>query len=146
MASASLTGDGISLIGPLMPEARTGKTASSSSEVEANWNHIADELARIRELKADWDGQGASAPAAENVEAAGKWVREMRYYPQAIPPSQVVPGVSGEVLFIWQKEAFFLEAEISKPTQVEWMLAIPGQQNKHWVTNGSVCYFVGSLR
>jgi hypothetical protein len=45
----------------------------------------------------------------------------------------------------WQKESFFLEAEISKPTQIEWMLAIPGQPNKHWVTNGSVCYFVGSL-
>ena len=146
MASASLTGDGISLIGPLTPEARTGKTAGSSSEVEANWNHIADELARIRGFMEDWDGQGASAPAAENVEAAGKWVREMRSYPQAIPPSQVVPGVTGEVLLVWQKEDFFLEAEVSKQDQIEWTLAIPGQPNKHWATNGSVCYFVGSLR
>ncbi len=146
MASAPLTGDGISLIGPLMPEARTGKTAGSSSEVEANWNHIAEELAGIRELKEDWDGQGASAPAAENVEAAMKWVREIRSYPQAIPPSQVVPGVTGEVLFIWQKEAFFLEAEVSKRDQIEWTLAARGKPNKHWVTNGSVCYFVGSAR
>jgi len=144
MASPSLTGDPIGLIGPLT---HANKAAgATSSQAEANWNHIAGELARIRELRDDWDGQGATAPLAENVEAAVKWVQDMRGYPQAIPPSQVVPGVTGEVVLIWQKEAFFLEAEICKPTQVEWMLAVPDQSNKHWVTNGSVSYFVGSLR
>ena len=144
MASPSIMGDSISLIGPLT--ATHGTAVASSSNVEANWKQIADELGRMRGLKDDWDGQGASAPRPENVEAAEKWVQEMRSYAQAIPPSQVVPGVAGEVLLIWQRHGFYLEAEITKPAQVEWMLSIPGQPNKHWVTNGSVCYFVGSLR
>jgi hypothetical protein len=146
MASSSLTGDPISLIGPLTPNDRRTQVADGrSAEVEARWNQIADELARMRELKDDWDGQGASAPAVENAEAAVDWLREMRSYPQAIPPSQVAPGVTGEVLLVWQKKNFFLEAEVSKRDQIEWTLAVPGQPNKHWVTNGSVCYFVGSL-
>ena len=145
MASPSLTGDPISLIGPLTPNA--GATQSAASSIaEIHWNQIVDKLAQMRELQDDWDGQGASAPTAENMGAAENWVGEMRRYSQAIPPSQVVPGVAGEVLLMWQKEGFYLEAEISKPSEVEWMLAIPGQANKHWVTNGSVCYFVGSLR
>jgi hypothetical protein len=147
MASPSFASDPIGLIGPLTPlQGSSQAGVATSAVIETKWHQINDELARIRELKDDWDGQGASAPVVENVEAAVKWLREMRSYPQAIPPSQIVPGVTGEVLFVWQKHAFFLEAEISKPNQVEWTLAVSGQPNKHWVTNGSVCYFVGSLR
>src|SRR5260370_20983937 len=98
MASLTFARESISLIGPLTPlHGSSPAGAAPSADIATKWNQIDDEIARIRELTDDWDGQGASSPVAENVESAMNWIGEMRRYSQAIPPSQVVPGVRGEV-------------------------------------------------
>jgi len=146
MIAAQLSDAGISLVSPLAPSsgpAATGSENGPFAEQNLQWNQITADLLRLRQLEDDWDGQGASAPAPDNVESALEWVRQMRSFTQAIPPSQVVPGVTGEVLLVWQRESFFLEAEICQPGRVEWMLAVTGLPTKHWVTD-SPC-FVGSV-
>jgi hypothetical protein len=66
----------------------------------------------------------------------------MRHYPEAIPPSHLVPGTLGEVYLEWRSDSFHLVAEITAPARVEWTLSLPGQPNRHWVTEGGLPYFL----
>jgi hypothetical protein len=49
-------------------------------------------------------------------------------------PPQVVPGGNGEVILAWREGDMYLEAELVSPGKVEWMLAGPGRQTIHRVT------------
>jgi hypothetical protein len=149
MVSSYLSHGEIHLIGPLTPGRGTSDMARASphpSERDEDWDRVKDSLLRIRRLDSDWDGQGAEAPAPTNVDAALEWTRQMRNFPQAIPPSRAIPGVAGEVYLEWQSDSLSLTAEISEPLRVEWTLAVPGQPTKHWLTEGAIPYFVSSAR
>ena len=106
------------------------------------WQPLIEELERMRTLGTDWDGQGAKPPAPESLSWALDWVRQMRQYRQAIPPSRAVPGVGGELYLEWQSESFYIVAEIASPGRVEWTLSAPGQANRHWLTEGRLPYFL----
>ncbi|MBI3461648.1 MAG: hypothetical protein HY000_01105 [Planctomycetes bacterium] len=150
MAVTQLPDARLSLISPLHPlrVEETLGTAVPHPGQDERWDRIIDELLRLRSFQDDWDGQGAAAPNPANVDSAIEWVQQMGRYPQAIPPTQVVPGVAGELLLVWQGtgqgQPFFLEAEICTPRQVEWMLAVSGQPSKQWVTERDSLYFVGA--
>jgi hypothetical protein len=148
MALTALSNTGISLIGPLTKPkgADEGPSPTGRAEFNAQWERISAALAAMHQLKDDWDGQGASAPEPANVEHALQWVEQMQRNNLAIPPSQAVSGVNGEVLLIWQSDDFFLEAEIDHPARVEWMLSITDRPTKHWVTDATIPYFVGSTQ
>jgi hypothetical protein len=102
----------------------------------------ADNPSNCRTLADDWDGQGAVAPPRETVDWALEWVGQMRQYRQALPPSRAVPGVSGEVYLEWQRESFYVVAEITSAARVEWTPSLPGQPNCHWLTQGRLPYFL----
>jgi hypothetical protein len=140
--STHLPGSEVQLIGPLLPNGAS--TIEASRTDEADWKHIFQELDKIRALTADWDGQGAEAPKGENVDWAAEWVRQMRRYPSAIPPTHAVPGIAGEVYLEWRYDPLYLVAEICAPAQVEWTLSHPGQPNRHWVTEGGLPYFLSA--
>ena len=97
------------------------------------WNRILSELDNIRNLQDDWDGLGAKAPSAPLVESAVEMARILRAVGSA-PPTSVVTGPDGTVLFNWQDELVYLDAEVTRPYFVEWMQVIPGQLARHWVT------------
>jgi hypothetical protein len=146
MAAPHSFDTGISLIGPLAETLVTDRMngeEASAAQPQGPWNQLLDDLRRLRSLDADWDGQGAEPPTATNVDRALEWVEQMRRHAQAIPPSRAVPGVQGEIYLEWQCESLYLVAEIAEPARVEWTLAVPGQPNKHWVTEGPIRYFVG---
>jgi hypothetical protein len=146
MAAPQLLDTRVSLIGPLAETPGTDGTngeGTSSSQPQQPWNQLIDNLLRIRRLDTDWDGQGAEPPTAANADRALEWLHQMRRHAQAIPPSRIVPGVQGEVYLEWQGESLYLVAEIAEPSRIEWTLALPGQPNKHWVTEGPIPYFVG---
>jgi hypothetical protein len=94
-----------------------------------------EELERMRGLENDWDGQGALALDPANVDQAIAWVREMRRWHKALPPTRVLPGTLGEVVLEWRGEAMHLAAEISTSARVEWLLNVPGQPIKQWETD-----------
>lgn len=146
MTVASLSGiRQIGLIGPFA-STPSGEPPAAPSDGGPAWNAVVDELLRLRRLPDDWDGQGAMPPAAEHVDQAISWVQQMRRFPQAIVPSRVVPGVRGELFLEWQDESLYLVAEIAAPQRVDWLLAIPGEPNRHWVTEGTMPYFVGLVK
>jgi hypothetical protein len=150
MILSELSDTRIGLIRPLHPGSDPVVVNTSDPGAHDNrWDRIVDELIRLRSFRNDWDGQGAAAPNDRNVDGAIDWVGRMRCYPQAIPPTQVVPGVAGEVFLVWQTlwqgQPCFLEAELSTPVQVEWMLAISGQPTKHWATPHDTFCFVGMI-
>lgn len=148
MAATEVLPERISLICPLDPLADHGAASTSPSQ-EPRWNQLVDELLRLRRLPEDWDGQGASAPDAVNVHAALEWVQQMRCYPHAVPPSQVVPGTSGELMVVWQGvwhgQPSLLEAEIASPDQIEWLLAIGEETPRQWITPRGSFHFVGAI-
>jgi hypothetical protein len=99
------------------------------------WDRVAEELLRIGGLEDDWDGQGARAPDPAVIHSAVEWAKSVRRCPCVLPAPQVVPGVDGEVLLVWQGESYYLEAEFSRPDQVEWMLSVPGQPTRHGMSD-----------
>lgn len=99
------------------------------------WDRIFRELEDIGNLQDDWDGLGATAPSGPLVESAlglGRVLRAEGYG----PPSSVAAGPDGTILFNWQNEAGYLDAEVTKPYLVEWMQVAPGQRARHWMTQG----------
>ena len=144
MSTSLLSSSEFRLIAPLLPngaKADSESAPTSGTNGEA-WDHLFKELQRLQALGDDWDGQGAEAPSAAVLDWTSDWVRQMSRYPQAIPPSRVVPGVAGEVYLEWQGPTFYLVAEIGSPARVEWMLSIPEAPNRHWVTEGTIPYFL----
>ena len=133
MAALLGTASQISLVSPLVPAA--GQTKVGPTLLHPQWDRIVGDLLRLRELSDDWDGQGSRALDATNVDRALAWVEDMRQWPGALPPSSVAPGTQGELVLEWRGDAFHLAAEISDPSQVEWLLAVPGQPIKQWDTD-----------
>lgn len=148
MASMTAHAAPLTLFSPLTSSPATWDSASfngSSAIGQDRWSQLLGELIRFRELEEDWDGQGASTPERANLESAMSWVSHMRGDDKAKPPSRVVAGVAGEVYLVWQESGFLLEAEISKPDQVEWLLAVDGQPTRQWKTDNSTLWLVGRV-
>ena len=146
MASAVLSDVQISLIRPLVRvDETTGRTPPALSPAGMNdaWDRTLNDLLRLRGLEDNWDGQGATAPNPANVDAATAWIQQMRRWERALPPARVVPGVLGEVHVVWQREAVYLDAEISDPHQVEWLLSLPGEPTRQWKTDLAQTWLVG---
>jgi hypothetical protein len=149
MSMTALAEARISLVSPLVQETAPPASAPSSPRVpalEPQWDRVVAELLRLRQLENDWDGHGALAVEPANIDHALAWVKEMRRWQHALPPSVVVPGTLGEVVLEWRGEAFQLAAEISRPTHVEWLLNIPGQPLKQWETDANCSWIIRSER
>ncbi|UCC30925.1 MAG: hypothetical protein JSU86_01350 [Phycisphaerales bacterium] len=102
--------------------------------VKELWNERTDDLLRIRMLEDDWDGLGAQAPNAALVDSAIDLLKILRHEDRAYPPTRVVAGPTGTIVFEWQVEDTYLEAEIVRPFGAEWMLSQPGHPTVHWDT------------
>ena len=151
MAVPTLADSRISLLSPLVavtaPCESGGVTeVAQRAGTDEQWNRILNELLRLRGLENDWDGQGILALACENVDAALRWMTEMRRWRQALPPCCAVPGTAGEVVFEWRGDAFQLAAEISNSEKIEWLLNIPDQPLKQWETDARCTWIVRSER
>lgn len=148
MSTIVYSGADLRLVSPLMSGVDTGvpEAGESPSGDPEMWRRLIEEVEGMRTLTEDWDGQGGEAPAAANLDWAAEWVRQMRQYQQAIPPSRAVPGVAGELYLEWQWDSFYLVAEIASPGRVEWTLSVPGQANRHWLTEGRLPYFLSPGR
>ena len=151
MASALLKTEhphGLTLFSPLgsLPAASGAVHSNGLTRLgEDRWDQLLTELSQFRDLEDDWDGQGASAPERANLESAITWVEHMRGDDKAEPPFRVVAGVAGEVYLVWLESGILLEAEISKPNQIEWLLAIDGQPTRQWKTDNSTLWLVGRV-
>lgn len=148
MSTSLDSGADLQLVSPLIPHSdiRRAESLASPASAPAAWQPVIEELQRLGTLADDWDGQGAEAPLRETVDWVLDWVREMRQYRQALPPSRAVPGVVGEVYLEWQSESFHVVAEITSPARVEWTLSLPGRPNRHWLTEGRLPYFLSPGR
>lgn len=139
MATATLHRSDAPTYGPVYPVTHTtGSDGSTPWTGEAEWERerwdaIVDELRRFCSLGDDWDGQGAEAPSPQLVDSTLVFAQTLRR--AGFPcPSRVGAGPNGTVLFEWQDENLYLEAEITQPGRAEWMWIVPGQPGQHWET------------
>lgn len=109
--------------------------AGQIEEQSQPWGKLIDELRQIMIRGDDWDGQGASTPNRDCVEAAIRWIQAMSEWGEsAIAPSYVSAAPGGEIVIAWQKDSVYLEAEIAEPNEVEWMQSIEGSPTEHWTS------------
>lgn len=148
MASSGLAEGRINLISPLVPglTPETTTNGTKTTQEDPQWDWILAELLRLRSLPPDWDGQGATALDPVNVDQAIAWVKAMRTWEGALAPTRAVPGVTGEVILEWRGGTFYLAAEIAHPSQIEWVLTIPGQGIKQWDTDTRCTWIVQGER
>jgi len=128
----------ISLASPLVPVAAEGQSAA----MENRWDQALNSVQKLHGLADDWDGQGARALEVPNLDQAAAWISEMRHWRHALPPTRVAPGTLGEVILEWRGESFHLVAEIANPTQVDWLLNVPGQPMRQWQTDARCPWIV----
>lgn len=135
----------ISLTCPLVSEStfdRTNAEAASSRTTQCQWDRLVDDLDGLRELRDDWDGQGARAPDSTNVDQAVFWMNEMRRWRRSMPPTRVSPGTLGEVILEWREESFHLVAEVGGSSLVDWLLNLPGEAIRQWQTDARCAWIV----
>lgn len=116
-------------IGLELPARNESEDATNSTHAML-WNERIDELLAIRQLEDDWDGQGAPAPTIEVVDSALVFALLMRR-DGVVPPTGVVQGLNGEVLFDWQSEdGKYIEVEVTAPYTASGWLHVPGEPIK----------------
>lgn len=96
------------------------------------WEPAVQKMVAFQHLGDDWDGQGAQAPSEEVLKSAIGLAYTL--YQQGIdPPSRVVPGPDGSVIFEWQDpDGTYTEVEVVGWLVAEVMLIEPGHPAKHW--------------
>lgn len=121
---------------PYVPSTRALGSNGLRSSPEYNrangWLRRIDDLLAIRGLGDDWDGLGAEAPRIELVDSAIEIAKALRVDPSWRAPTRVAATPAGAVLFEWQYPPVYLEAEVTGPTHIEWMLEVAGHETQHW--------------
>jgi hypothetical protein len=96
------------------------------------WEPAVEEMAAFQHLGDDWDGQGARAPSHEILVSAIGLAYTL-HERGVEPPSRIVPGPDGSVIFEWQDpDGTYTEIEIVGWLAAEVMRIEPGQLAKHW--------------
>ncbi len=96
------------------------------------WEPHILKLHEFHHLGDNWDGAGAKAPSPELLLSAGA-LAYVFHNQGTPPPSRVVPGLDGTVLFEWQfPDGGYGEVEVVRPWFAEVMLVEPGQPAEHW--------------
>jgi hypothetical protein len=96
------------------------------------WEPAINSIITFQYLGDDWDGLGAKAPSPELLESA-IGLAYLLHDKGVSPPSRVVPGLEGEVLFEWQEaDGTYTDVEIVRPFIAEVMVVEPGKSAKHW--------------
>jgi hypothetical protein len=98
------------------------------------WEQGLKDLELLFGLQDDWDGEGSAAPDPANIKSAVRLLELAYQSGNFSSPPQATPGGNGEVILTWREGDQYLEAELVTPGKVEWMLAGPGRQTNHWVT------------
>jgi hypothetical protein len=83
-----------------------------------DWEFVLNELARLRTLPNDWDGEGSPAPLPELVSAAARLARDMQAR-RHTPPGRVFASQDGTVYFEWYTPLGYQEVEIRSPSIAE---------------------------
>lgn len=97
----------------------------------AVWDDRINSLFAIRQLEDNWDGQGSPAPAVGVVDGALVFALLLRR-DGAEPPTGVVQGIDGEVVFDWQTpDGKYVEVEVTGPYAADVYIHVPGQPVRH---------------
>lgn len=91
---------------------------------------LREQFTRLSELKEDWDGQGAQAPASETLDAAERFLVKLADQHWPIP-ARVYSLPTGEVVAEWDQAAAHFEIEIAGTGSVSWMSSGPNKQSVH---------------
>lgn len=104
----------------------------SLAKSAAPWEPWVQKIAEYQHLDDAWDGAGAKAPSLELVESAIGLAHLLRDR-EMLPPSRVVPGIDGTILFEWQlPDGTYAEIEVVRPLFAEVMVIEPGKPARHW--------------
>lgn len=96
------------------------------------WEPAVQKMVTFQHLGDDWDGQGAQTPSQEVLKSALGLAYAL-HQRGVDPPSRVVPGPEGSVIFEWQDpDGTYTEVEVVGWLVAEVMLIEPGQPAKHW--------------
>jgi hypothetical protein len=90
------------------------------------WGECFSELLGFRDLQNDWDGLGAEAPCEWAIRGATELAENLRRQGWQAPV-RVIPGVTGTVLFEWQKDGLLIEMEVASESRAEVLVMRDGQ-------------------
>ncbi len=97
----------------------------------AQWEVILQNLRKMLNLRDDWDGEGAKAPARSSILSIIDLLHQLEQR-DGPAPSRVVAGPAGEVVVEWQRAGNYLELEVLEPFVGEWMFEDSGAAPKHY--------------
>lgn len=97
---------------------RSAFSSSDRDSAEQKWWSIIDELLRVRNLKDNWDGEGALAPPPELVDSAITLAKTLKDN-GVPPPDRVHASVNATVYFEWYNPLGYGEIEVVSPVDAQ---------------------------
>lgn len=113
---------------------RTKVVPTTFEDESTPWRNLREELVRIRGYADDWDGTGAAAPNPQLVDNAMLFLDLLKDQ-QENPPDAVAATPNGGVLFVWDTEGPYTEAQIEEMWSVDWLYESPQgmkQETRQW--------------
>lgn len=106
-------------------------TALYNSDVSRQWQKLLKRMTEIRELRNDWDGEGALAPNQMAVKSVNDLLALLRETAQT-PPTRIAPAFDGAIVVEWQlPDGLYRSAEIRSAYVAEVMDEEPGKPPCH---------------
>ena len=108
---------------------------TTTIDPQQRWQDVFHDLSKLRNLKEDWDGDGAQVPDPEILVSTwhllvAKWQASIR------APDRVMPTIDGSIIVEWQENDGLIEYEIDEPGSAEVMFttgnAAPRFEEVRW--------------
>lgn len=100
------------------------------------WLVADNRLSGIRRLDADWDGDGATAPAVELTDSVQHLLARLREEGRPAP-TRIVPTADGTIAIEWHEPSAFISLEVSQPYEGDWLSRREGYPTAFWTDRWS---------
>lgn len=111
---------------------------NEEDERNQRWRKAFRDLQRCDGLAVDWDGEGGVPPDARVLFVARSQLTRWYESSHNSPPVRILPTSSGSILIEWQEPNHYVEAEITKSGEIEWMRIDGDAPATHWVTHKGI--------
>lgn len=113
-------------------------TATEEDERNRLWGKAFLDLRAYGALASDWDGEGGLPPDPNVLSVASTLLAQWRRSSsRSLPPVRILPTSGGTILIEWQDSNRYMEAEITRSGEIEWMRIDGHEPAEHWITRAA---------
>ncbi|MFZ5620857.1 MAG: hypothetical protein ACOY5W_07535 [Pseudomonadota bacterium] len=107
--------------------------SSPEAAIHEAYTKALEKMMSILNLRDNWDGEDARAPEEDITQTALMLFHQSML--NEFYPSRISPTHEGSIVFEWQANSTYLQAEVEMPYRIDWMERDQNGKYKHWSVN-----------